>query len=144
MSTGASSAPILLAIVPTQNEPSGATTPSFSLMSGRSGSITASVRNGPPKSHSAISLPQPDDRAAVLAQADRGDEVGHVPGLVIAGQRVEPMDLPADDVDPYEPLPAVVPDQALADDVLRVEDELRRWSCIVVRPFELVLTQTSS
>lgn len=42
---GASSGPILLAIVPTHNEPSGATTPSLSLVPGRSASRWSRRRN---------------------------------------------------------------------------------------------------
>ena len=69
-------------------------------------------------------LAQADDGAAIFPEADRGDEVGHIPGLMIKVPRVEAMDPAADDVDPDQPAGAVVPDKALADDVSRIEDNL--------------------
>ena len=125
MALGASPAPILFIIVPTQNEPSGATTPSFSRVPGWSGSIRAIVRNGPPKSHSATSLRSPTIAPPSWRRPIDVTRSGVIPGLVIRGQRIQPMDFPPDDVDPDQPAAAVVPDQALADDVARIEDQFR-------------------
>ena len=113
----------LFCIVPTQNAPSGPTLPSFSRLSGRSGSTIANVSKAPPKVPTRDAVAQADDGGAVAIESDRGREVRRGPLLAPPVAKPKPVDAPAPDIDPDEGVAPVVVDEAFADDVLRVEDQ---------------------
>ena len=114
-----------MAIDPAQNRPDGSTFPSFIRRPGAFRS-TGAITSTRPRPGSSRANPSSigDQEAVVLAQRDRPDHLPDRDRDVRADRDVREVDDAAEEVDPDEPPGAVVPDRALGERRVGIDDEL--------------------